>query len=189
MSDFRPLVETSTSAFERALLRSARHDAPSQGALAKTAAALGVGGALVTTAGNTAAAAGATATAPFWTLLVKPLLAGAAGGLIVAVSAHQLSAPEERPKPVAPLVAAAPNVEAVPLPTTDPSLSHTAFDDSEQRAVSVPKAQVPAPERLPAAPTALRPAPGSLDPSPGFPLASSAIPATSVAPEPAAPNA
>jgi hypothetical protein len=94
MTDFRPLRETSTSSFERALLRSADRDEPSPRAFAKTAAAVGVGAAFSSAAANTAAAASSTTSlAMFWTMAAKPLLIGAAGGLVVAVGAHRLSAP------------------------------------------------------------------------------------------------
>jgi hypothetical protein len=126
MTELLQLRESSASAFERALLQSADRDAPNEHAFAKTAVALGVGGALVGTAGNAVANAG---TATWVTLMLKPMLMGAMGGLVVAVSAHRLSAPSEAPRP-APVsyVPSAPRGE-LPLRETATPPSQAAFED------------------------------------------------------------
>jgi len=157
MSELESLKDTSQSPFVRALIKSADRDAPTSGAITKVAAALGVQATLLTT---TTASAAATQTA-LWAAVLKPLLIGAASGLVAVTVVHEHSRTEAPPKARSAIAVAqralptaAPRQPAAAQPTpetSEPIPSQQATDIAPRPAVarsstpSAPAAKLPPP--------------------------------------------
>ena len=147
MTDLVPLLQTSSDETELLLLRALTREEPSAAAMARTAAALGVGASALTVAGTATAASTVTGIvkSSIWAPVFKALAIGASSGLIVSAGAHSvLSEPpgEADPAPAA----AAPAARGVTAKPSSPSILAPstpvlAAVEEAPKAVSTPSVQ------------------------------------------------
>jgi hypothetical protein len=142
MTELSPLIQASSDEVELALLRSTERDEPSAHALAKTAAAMGLGASLTTAALDAAAAdAGGSVLASagsssIWISALKAVFVGAISGTLAATAAHALlsepsadhvtdTRPATAPLPIARQKAAVAALPSAQLPKREPASDQT----------------------------------------------------------------
>src|SRR5262245_32990366 len=138
MTELSPLQQVSSDEVELALLRSTERDQPSLRAMARTAAAMGLGASLTTAALEAAAAdAGASvlasaASSSVWISALKALAIGTISGTLMATGAHAVfsessvahtadARPATLPLPIARQKAPVPVLPPAQLPEHEPT--------------------------------------------------------------------